>query len=210
MKDARNDLLLRGGIVMCIAMFVIAGAIQMGAAQGPGPGPRPDFDPLRGLKHALEDASAPALSSEQESSLTALVKAFHDSMPKPGPDDPIRAAHKALDQAILAGDAAAAQAQATTIATAEAAAHGTRLRAEVAFQVQVLNILKTNAAQYTALVQRFGAAGLPGLLRSPLGPGGPGGGPGGPRRGGFGHGGPGGPGDAPGRPEGGPRRPPND
>ena len=102
--------------------------------------------------------------------------------PGPGPEDAMRAAHRAYDQAILAGDVAAAQSLATTIANQMAAIGTAQLRAEAGFQVQVLNILKAGGNQVPSLLQRFGSAGLPGLLRSPLGgpprgPGGPGGPP---------------------------------
>ena len=178
-----EKLVVRVSAIPCL----IVGVVLLAMAQVPGPGPRPEMDPLRPLKQALEDAGAQQLSSDQEGQLRALVKSFHDSQPRPGPDDPMRAAHRAYDQAILAGDVAAAQAQATTIANQMAATGSAQLRAEAGFQVQVLNILKAAGNQLPALLQRFGSAGLPGLLKSPLGgpgfgppqgPGGPGGNPG--------------------------------
>jgi len=187
-----NYEILRDGLLVRVALssFLVLGVVLLGMAQGPPP--RPEGDPLRPLKQALEDAGASQLSSDQEVQLKALIKSFHDSLPKPGPpgpgpDDAMRAAHRAYDQAILAGDVAAAQAQATAIANQMAAIGSAQLRAEASFQIQVLNILKAGGNQLPALLQRFGSAGLPGLLRSPLGgpgfgpphgPGGPGGNPG--------------------------------
>jgi hypothetical protein len=71
------------GVVLSILIASIGFAIAQGPGQPPGP-PRP-FDHLAGLRHALEDAGAPALSTEQESTLIAIGKSFRDSLPKPGP-----------------------------------------------------------------------------------------------------------------------------
>jgi hypothetical protein len=180
-------------ICMLALVSVIVGTTFV-LAQGPGvPRERPQPEPLRGLKHALEEAGAPALSTEQESALKTLVSDFRANLPQP--DESVRAAHQALDAAILSGNLAAAQAQAAAIANANAVNMTARLRAEAALKIQVLGVLKTNEAQLTALVQRFGESGVARLLGSVLG--GPGGfgGPGGPRGPeGFGPGGPGRPG----------------
>jgi hypothetical protein len=67
------------------------------------------------------------------------------------------------------------------------AATSARLQAQAKFEIDALNVLKTNPNQINALIQRVGSVGLGGILRGLAG-----GGPGGPGRGGPG--GPGGPG----------------
>jgi hypothetical protein len=179
----------RNQFILCmLALVSVIVGTTFALAQGPGvPRERPQPEPLRGLKHALTEAGAPALSAEQESALKTLVSDFRANLPQP--DESVRTAHQALDAAILSGDLAAAQAQAAAIANANAVNMSARLRAEAALKIQVLGVLKTNEAQLTALVQRFGESGVARLLGSVLG------GPGGPRGpGGFGPGGPDGPG----------------
>jgi hypothetical protein len=129
-------------------------------------------NPLTFLKRALEEASAPALTTQQEERLTTLITAFVESRQPPTPDATVKAAHDAYDAAILAGDAAAAQAQATTLANALAVHNAARLKAEASFKIDALEIL--TSAQKTAL----GAEELPRVLNilggGPRGPGGPG------------------------------------
>jgi len=192
MKNASLKLIapLLSVLLLCLvaANFLTARAQQ--------PPPRPEPDPLMPLKHALEDAGAPALTSQQEDQLKTLVKNLRDARRSQAPDDALRTAHRAYDQAILAGNAAAAQAQATTIANQIAAHTSAHLQAEATFKINVLNILKTNDNQVGLLQQRFGTAGLSHLLGALAGgEGGPGpGGPGGPEGGpGSGHGPAGGP-----------------
>ena len=182
-------------IICMLALLSVIVGTTFALAQGPGaPRERPQPEPLRGLKQALTEAGAPALSTEQESALKTLVSDFRANLPQP--DESVRTAHQALDAAILSGDLAAAQAQAVAIANANAVNMTARLRAEVALKIQVLGVLKTNEAQLTALVQTFGESGVARLLGSVAG--GPGGfgGPGGPGAPGFGPGGPGGRGPA--------------
>lgn len=183
-------------IVLVLALAVAATFVL---AQGQRSGQRPEPDALRGLKRALEEANAPALTADQESQLKALVAGLRENLPKP--DESLRAAHTAYDNAVLAGDLGAAQAQAAVIAGLLANQTSARLQAEATVKVQALNILKSNEAQIAALEARFGTTGLARLLGSISG---------GPRGGfgpGFGRGfGPGGrgpgkePGAGPGRP----------
>jgi hypothetical protein len=159
------------------------------------------------LKHALEEAGAPALSSAQEAQLTDLIKAYRQAQSQDQPPDAVQAAHRAYDAAILSGNLSAAQSQAAIIANAQATATNAHLQAQAKFEIDALNVLKANANQVNALLQRFGTAGLTGILRGLAGGpggGGPGGrgGPGGPGVQGGPGGGPGGPGGfgPPGRP----------
>jgi len=181
-------------VALCMAVGVLMAQPQRPqGAQGPqGP---PPGDPLGALKHALTEAGAPALGAQQEQQLTQLIEAFRDNRPG-GPNETLEAAHHAYDNAVAAGNLAAANAQAAIIAQQISADVGARLQAEAKFKIDALNVLKSNANQIAALTQQFGTAGLSHLLNSLLGPGRPGG-PAGP-------GGPGGPG----RPDG-PPPPPN-
>ena len=104
---------------------------------------------------------------------------------------------EAYAAAVIAGDAASAQAQASIIAAKQAQFATTRLAVDAKFAVSAVAILK-NGGQLSALLQAHDQNRVVGLVRSLLGPGFGGPGPGGPR-------GPGGPGSGPGLP----RRPPS-
>lgn len=162
------------------------------------PTARPTPDPLRGLKRALEEASAPALSTAQENALKQLLADRQAAHHNQQPDAALSAAHNAYNAAIVAGNLEAAKTQAAIIANLQTAHFKQRLEEDATFRVAVLNVLKTNAAQVTALTTKFGNDGLLRILGLVGGPGGFGG-PGGP--GGHGPGGGprgfGGPGFAP-------------
>ncbi|HYE72782.1 MAG TPA: hypothetical protein VEF04_05600 [Blastocatellia bacterium] len=167
-------------IMYSLLTCVVAGTLLLVNAQTRQ---RQEFDPLMPLKQALKEANAPDLSSAQEEQLKTLVQNFREAH-KPEPNEAARDAHRAYDDAILAGDTGAAQAAAQAIVnatTAEAAAH---LRDAAALKIQVIAVLKANPGQFNALTQRFGTQGLLGVLnglvgggpmRGPGGPGGPGG-----------------------------------
>jgi hypothetical protein len=70
-------------------------------AQGPGGPGRPGFG-LAGLKKALDTAGASALSSSQESSISALVANFRASQTPPARNTATDTARTAYDNAILA------------------------------------------------------------------------------------------------------------
>ena len=185
--------------------------------------PTRSFDPLTRLQKAFEEASATALSADQETQLKALIEARHGNRAgHPAvPGSEFETARAAYDAAILAGDQAKANAQAAIIANLGTAATKARLEADAKFKLDVLAVLKTGN-QLDALSQKLGSegslrvlgslAGGPGGPGGPRGPGGPDG-LGGPRRpggtDGFGPRGPGGPGRPGGPPngEGSPRRP---
>lgn len=136
-------------------------------------------DPLAQLKRAITQASAPTLTSIQETALTTLITAYKDAQPDE-PDATIEAAREAYDAAILAGNLAAAQAQATIIANQSAALAKARLDAQAKFDIDVLAIL-SNGGQLSPLNTKFGADRVLGLVNSLAGHGGGGlgGGPGG-------------------------------
>jgi hypothetical protein len=162
-------------LIFCFASLCLAVGVLMAQPRRPqGPQGPPERDPLGGLKHALTEAGAPALSTQQEQQLTQLIEAFRDNRPD-GPNETLEAAHHAYETAIAAGNLAAANAQAAIIAQQISADASARLQAEAKFKIDVLNVLKSNANQITALTQQFGTAGLSHLLNSLLGPGKPGG-----------------------------------
>lgn len=162
-------------VALCLGVCALIAQPQQ---RPPAP---PQHDVLGALKHALTEAGAPALSAQQEQQLTDLIETARENQPK-GPNEAMETAHRAYDNAIVAGNLAAANAQAAIIAQQISTETSTHLQAEAKIKIDALNILKANANQMTALTQRFGTAGLSHLLNSlaggPGGPGGPGGGPG--------------------------------
>lgn len=142
--------------------------------------PRGPREPLGALKHAMTEAGAPDLTSDQEAQLRVLISGFRREQPSEGD----RQAHTAYNAAILAGDLAAAQAQAAIIAQLSSS----RLQPLAKFEIDVLSVL-TSGGQLDALKAKFGdrLVQLVGSLaggprQGSRGPGGrPGEGPGGPR-----------------------------
>jgi hypothetical protein len=175
-----------------VALSLLLAGLTFALAQGQGQGQRQARDPLAGLKRALAEANAPALTTQQETDLNALITAYRNGLPT-APNENLRAAHTAYSNAIAAGDLAAATAAAATIANLTSTLTQARLQAAANLAVQALNVLKTNAGQVEALTTRFGTTGLSRILQSLGG------------RGGFG--GPGGPGHGPNGHEGGPAGP---
>lgn len=169
--------------------LIVGGAVLASVQQGP-PAQR---EPLGRLKRAITEASAPVLTTEQETQLTDLVKAFRE-VNKPTPNEAFKAAHDALNAAILAGNQAAVQTQIEALAVLQTVQAKTRLAADAKFKADVLAILRAGG-QLDPLKQKLGDERLVGLAGSLAGGGGPGfrpGGPGGPGGLGFGPGGPGG------------------
>jgi hypothetical protein len=145
---------------------------------------RPAGDPLRGLKRALEQAGALALTTTQEEQLKTLIKTYRDSQTHE-PSDELQAALDAYDAAILAGDQAAANAQAVIIANLRATAMNAHLQAEATFKLAVIALLQTNGDQAGLLRTKFGDEGFLRILDGLAGGRGGGfGGPGGGRGGG--------------------------
>ena len=142
-------------------------------------------DPLGHLKNALQEASATALTSAQETSLTALITNFrtaHETRPTPSTAE--QNARTAFDTAILNQDSAGAAAQAAIIAT-ELGVNSIQRQKDLAnFGIEVVKILRTSGDQVNPLITRFGSSGAARLILSlaggpGFGPGRPG--PGGPR-----------------------------
>lgn len=196
----RTDRILKTGIglFLLLALLTISGPTLLAQTDNRT---RPERDPLMFLKHALQQAGAAELSADQTTQLTNLITAYREQLQNEVPDETLRLAHKAYDDALIAGDLAAAQAAANTVAAAIAAHTSARLAIDADYKIKAIAVLKTNEAQYAALLQRFGSDGIVRIVSSLFGPGGfgPGGfGPGGPGRGpgGFGGVGPNGTGSA--------------
>ncbi len=135
-------------VTVLLICVTASGAIIAKAQQ------RPERDPLGFLKRAITEANAPALSSEQETQLKALITASRNARPAE-PDEALQSARAAYNSAILAGDLATAQAQAPAIANRIAELATTRLQAQAKFQIDVLNVLKSGG-QLEPLKQKFG------------------------------------------------------
>lgn len=134
-------------------------------------------DALAGLKRAISQASAPSLTTQQETDLNALITAYKDALPD-GEDTTLATARDAYDAAILAGDATAATTAATQIANRTATLTSARLVAQAKFAIAVLANLKTGG-QLTVLIEKYGNDRVLGLVNSLAGGGGGFGGPGG-------------------------------
>jgi Spy/CpxP family protein refolding chaperone len=178
---------IKAALLLCVVVM----SVQLAMAQGI----RPQRDALGGLKHALQEAGAAALTTDQETALNTLISSFRENNRPQGPGEEIKAARKAYDDAILAGNADAAKAAQAQIDSLISAGAATRQQARINFEVAAVKIL--TSAQVTSLVQKFEEGRVVGLIGSLAG------GPGGPR--GFGPGG--GPGfgrrpDGPGTPSG--------
>ncbi len=122
-------------------------------------------DPLAGLKRALQEAGAAALTSAQENNITALITAFraaHEAPPTPGTE--VQNARAAYDDAILNQDGAGAAAQAAVIANDQAANSLQRQTDLANFGIEVVKVLRSGGDQVTPLVTRFGSSGAVRLL----------------------------------------------
>ena len=154
-------------------MLLCLAGMQLNAqAQGP------TRDPLRGLKRAISDASAPALTATQETAITAAITAYKDALPDE-PDTALQTAHDAFEAAILAGNQTAITTAANAITTRSAQLLSARLLEEAKFDLAVIASLKSGG-QYDPLVTKFTAARVLDLVESLVGGGGFGG-PGGGR-----------------------------
>ena len=134
-------------------------------------------DPLGRLKNALQEANATALTSAQETSLTALITNFQTAREtRPTPSTAEQNARTAFDTAILNQDSAGAAAQAAIIATEQGVNSIQRQKDLANFGIEVVKILRTGGDQVNPLITRFGSSGAARLILSLAG--GPGFGPG--------------------------------
>lgn len=134
--------------VAVLLLCMVVGGASTAAAQSR------TRDPLAFLRQAITVAGTLSLTTAQETQLTNLITAYQNAIPDE-PDAALEAARTAYRDAILAGNLAAAQAQATIIANRTAALISARLQAEAQFEIGVLAVLRTGG-QLDALNQRFG------------------------------------------------------
>lgn len=121
-------------------------------------------DSLSSLRSAIAQAGATALTTDQETQLNTLITTFQAAQPDDF-DEALEAARTAYRTAILAGDQAAAQAQAAIIVSRITELTNAKLQAEIQFQIGVLAVLRTGG-QLDTLIQVFGADRVLGLIDS--------------------------------------------
>jgi len=159
---------IAAAVVICLAIALPA------LAQGPGGrfGQRAmaqsssgKVNHLAGLERALQAAGAPALTSDQETSLSSLITGFV----RPTPSSTTASARTTYNSAILAGDATGGGVI-PTIASGMETNTSARLTAEASFGASVVNILGTGTGSAVdLLVKKFGTDRTVGLIMSLVG-----------------------------------------
>lgn len=166
---------MRNSFILAVLVFVVVSLVAAGPllAQGRGAGPMPRamaqpnqaaLGPLVMLVRALQQASAPPLTTEQVTQLKAAISTFRSSLPRPALDTALTGAQAAYDTAILNGNSAGMTAAATTIAAEDSKLEYTRLVAAGQGEISALAIL--TPAQVSALQAKLGTDGLIRLVRS--------------------------------------------
>lgn len=149
-------------VVLMISLMASGFAwAQRGRGFGQEPGaaaPSMRMDPVARLNRALESAGAPRLSAEQEKEVTTLAENFRATRQQARSDEELTAARKNLEQAILSGNAQAADEAAAALSDRISAHMRDRIRERARLQIQVLSIL--NDEQVTALKNQYGDSGL--------------------------------------------------
>ncbi len=149
------SILSMAALVLCAIVFNTSMAMAQSTIQR---------NPLRALKRAITEANAPALSTEQETQITALITQYQAALPDE-PDEALQAARDAFNAALVAGDQAAAQTQAALIANRTAELLNARLNLEAQFTIGVFTVLKSGG-QFDPLQQKFGDDRLLALVES--------------------------------------------
>lgn len=139
----------------CLLGLLTMSAFAVGQRHGDGPGGNGSRDGLAGLRRAITAANAPALTTTQETALTALITAYRDAQPDEE-DAALAAARDAFDAAIIAGNQTAADTAAAQIATRQAELSAARLRALSRFEIAVLANL-SSGGQLAPLTAAIGA-----------------------------------------------------
>ena len=141
-----------------LALLIVAGTAVQAHREGAN-------DPLSRLKQALAAAGAPALTSDQEQQITALITAWQATAANLSTGN-LESDEQAFNDAILNVDANTALSKAEVIGSDVATSTTARLKAVAVFEISLLNMLKTNNNQVVLLVNRFGTTGLSRLLNS--------------------------------------------
>jgi len=158
-------------VVALCAVSMIAGTALAQGRMGRG-GPGPWLGPLTPLKMALENAGAPALASEQETQITALITNFRAANPPAPPNADVQAARARYDDAVLAGQTAVASAQVPILVANQNSQASARMTAQTAFAIAVVQALMPD--QISALQKNIGSSSTVRVIESLAG--GPGGG----------------------------------
>ncbi len=158
----------RLALVALCALLTLSGMALAQHQGGPPDGAVQAPDPLHRLTQAIADAGAAALSTDQQTALTALITKFQaDNAPTP------TANKTSYDTFILAGNDTSAIALLPTLANERTAQELARAKALTTFAVAVVKLIQP---QLSFLQKSLGVDGLVGLIQSLAGgPGRPGG-----------------------------------
>jgi hypothetical protein len=146
---------VRSKTVSLFALLICAALGSGSAARANGANGNGQRDALRSLRRAIAQADAPALTTAQETQLSALVTSYQEALPDES-DEALEDARDAFRAAVLAGDLTAAAAQATIIANRTAALTSAKLQAEAQFLSGVLGVLRSGG-QLDPLIAEFGS-----------------------------------------------------
>ena len=169
MKMNRFNLLL--SVVVVFSLAVLPALAQQAPAAAGGPGQRvlaplaPQPYPLARLRNALQQAGAPALTTDEETQIKTLVTNFRTANKPEAPSTALQSAHREYDNAILNGDSPAATAQATIIVNNQTANALARMKARANFGIAVIKLLRDNK-QADLLLKWMGSNGLVQLAMS--------------------------------------------
>jgi hypothetical protein len=137
---------------LILALGLMTGATLCLAQQG-----MPPREGLALFNNALQAAGAPALTSEQEASIKALIAEFRESHQKPAQDTAIQGVRTAFENAVLNGDLATATDKAEALGEAQAKEMVRREIDTAAFAISVIDVLKTGSGQVSAMVAQMDA-----------------------------------------------------
>ncbi len=154
---------MKRSLVLASIIVLLTAVGSVALAQGPGPGggqgSAPGYSPGHGhgegpdgwskrgglihkLNRVLESLEAPALDSDQEAEITALIEAHRQSLPKPDGERPGLELHAAYAEAILNGDPV--EDIIVELAEMMAVHMAERMQRQAEFASQVLDILNPN------------------------------------------------------------------
>jgi hypothetical protein len=148
-------------LVFCLGAASAAWAqMNRPGRQGIGQG-----NPLMRLQAAIQRSGAPALTSDQQTDLQALIQNYQSAQRSAGPNSEVQSARQNFQNAVLSGDASNAAAAADALAGAMATSLPKRLEALADFEVKALGILQRQG-QASILQQQLGNDRFMALLES--------------------------------------------
>jgi hypothetical protein len=172
MNSRNNRYRMRYLTVMafCVVSMLAGTALAQGRMGRGGPGQGQGS--LAPLKMTLQNAGATALTPDQETQITTLITNFRAANPPAAPGADVQAARARYDDAILAGQTAAASAQIPILVANQNSQASARMMAQTAFAIAVVQVLTPD--QISALQKSIGTGGTVRVIESLAG--GPGGG----------------------------------